>query len=82
MPSADILTERLVANGFQHLAETTKIVTLLSGKELLPSGVELGIELALAEYGKRMQQQPEIMGMMQIRKPDLFEMYCKIHRKR
>ncbi|MEX0940302.1 MAG: hypothetical protein WDZ41_03005 [Candidatus Babeliales bacterium] len=76
LPSAEILTKRFEGKGFDHFIEKTNIVEELADKTFESVGVALKIELALHDYNENLQQ-PMMSIMMQMRKPEIFEIVLK-----
>lgn len=66
------LLRALLKSGFDHFAEKTDIARQLSGQSLYPVGVNMTIELALADYDAKLGN-PMVSRLMRMRKKDLIQ---------
>jgi hypothetical protein len=66
------LRRALHENGFDHFEEKIGLAHQLAGESLYPIGVNMKIELALADYAAKVGN-PVVARMMRMRKADLIQ---------
>lgn len=72
LPAADVLKERLCAQGLNHFVQKTKIHQVLNGKQLFPLDVGVAVELAMSDYAEYIKH-PVIVRQMQLRKREIIK---------
>lgn len=72
------LTDRLNGLGFEHFVEKTTLVKDLADQEKYPLGVVIAVDLALGDYGRKLNNDM-VADIMYLRKNQLIKALLKDH---